>query len=127
VLVVDDSVSVRRVVSQMLERAGFQVLTANDGADALDRVRDTDVDAVVTDLEMPRVNGYDLIRDLRRRPRTRALPIVVLTTRAGGKHLELARGLGATSYVTKPVDEQALVGLIDDVTGARRDVEGASR
>jgi chemosensory pili system protein ChpA (sensor histidine kinase/response regulator) len=116
VLLVDDSVSVRRFVGHMLQKTGFEVLTANDGAEALERLTATTVDVVVTDLEMPRVNGYELIEDLRRRPSTRDVPVVVLTTRAGEKHWALARRLGVRHYVTKPVDEQAFVRLVADVS-----------
>jgi chemosensory pili system protein ChpA (sensor histidine kinase/response regulator) len=112
VLLVDDSVSVRKFVGQMLERAGFRVVTANDGGEALERIGEVAVDVVVTDLEMPRVNGYELVRDLRRRPATRELPIIVLTTRTGDKHVRLARQLGVEHYVTKPVDETSFVRLI---------------
>jgi chemosensory pili system protein ChpA (sensor histidine kinase/response regulator) len=123
VLLVDDSISVRRFVGHMLERAGFHVITANDGAEALRYLTDTPVHAVITDLEMPRVNGYELIEDLRRRPATRDLPIVVLTTRAGEKHLNLARRLGVKHYVSKPVDEHVFVRLIASLTAPDR-VEG---
>jgi chemosensory pili system protein ChpA (sensor histidine kinase/response regulator) len=116
VLLVDDSISVRKFVGQMLERAGFDVTSAIDGADALTQLGDTTFDAVITDLEMPRVNGYELIEDLRRRPSTRDIPIVVLTTRAGEKHVKLARRLGVKHYVTKPVDEQSFVSLIRSLT-----------
>jgi CheY-like chemotaxis protein len=116
ILLVDDSVSVRRFVGHMLQKAGFEVLTANDGAEALERLGDTTVDVVVTDLEMPRLNGYELIEDLRRRASTREVPVVVLTTRAGEKHWALARRLGVRHYVTKPVDEQAFVQLVADVS-----------
>ena len=116
VLLVDDSVSVRRFVGHMLQKAGFEVVSANDGAEALERLAATTVDVVVTDLEMPRVNGYELIEDLRRRPSTRDLPVLVLTTRAGEKHWALARRLGVRHYVTKPVDEQAFVRLVADVS-----------
>jgi chemosensory pili system protein ChpA (sensor histidine kinase/response regulator) len=112
VLLVDDSVSVRRFVGQMLEKAGFHVTTAGDGADALARLAEAAYDVVVTDLEMPRVNGYELIDDLRRRPATRDLPVIVLTTRAGEKHVALARSLGVEHYVTKPVEEHAFVTLV---------------
>jgi chemosensory pili system protein ChpA (sensor histidine kinase/response regulator) len=115
VLLVDDSVSVRRFVGRMLEKGGFDVLTANDGAEALERLVDTSVDVVITDLEMPRVNGFELIEDLKRRPSTREVPVVVLTTRAGEKHWALARRLGVRHYVTKPVDEQGFVRLVADV------------
>jgi len=73
------------------------------------------VDVVVTDLEMPRVNGFELVRDLRRRPATRDLPIIALTTRAGEKHVRLARELGVNHYVTKPIDEATLARLLETV------------
>ena len=116
ILLVDDSISIRKFVGQMLEKAGFEVITANDGAEALRRLGDTAVDAVITDLEMPRISGYELIEDLRARASTRALPVVVLTTRAGAKHVNLARRLGIAHYVTKPVDEGAFVRLMVSLT-----------
>ena len=115
VLLVDDSVSVRRFVGQMLEKAGFDVTTAGDGADALARLAESTYDVVVTDLEMPRMNGYELIDDLRRRPATRDLPVIVLTTRSGDKHVALAKSLGVAHYVTKPVEEHAFVTLVMSV------------
>jgi chemosensory pili system protein ChpA (sensor histidine kinase/response regulator) len=120
ILLVDDSISVRKFVGHMLERAGFRVLTANDGVDALQQLAETPVDTVITDLEMPRLNGYELIEDLRRRPATRHLPVVVLTTRAGEKHWALARRLGVEHYVSKPVDEQAFVRLLRSITAGER-------
>lgn len=120
VLVVDDSLSVRKFVALMLERAGLEVRTASDGYDALTLLAESPVDAVVTDLEMPRVNGFELIGDLRRRPETRDIPVVVLTTRAGDKHLALARRLGVEHYVTKPVDERAFVALVSGLAARGR-------
>jgi len=125
VLLVDDSLSVRKFVGFMLERAGFEVRMAADGGEALNLLADTVVDVVVTDLEMPRVNGFELVQDLRRRPETRALPVVILTTRAGEKHLELARQLGVEHYVTKPVDEHAFVALVAGLVPARAQAGGA--
>jgi chemosensory pili system protein ChpA (sensor histidine kinase/response regulator) len=112
VLLVDDSVSVRKFVGQMLEKAGFDVTTAADGADAMVRLAEAAFDVLVTDLEMPRVNGYELIEDVRRRAATRELPVIVLTTRAGDKHVALAKSLGVAHYVTKPVEEHAFVSLV---------------
>jgi chemosensory pili system protein ChpA (sensor histidine kinase/response regulator) len=112
VLLVDDSISVRRFVGRMLTAGGFEVVTANDGAEAIARVAEGRFDVVVTDLEMPRVNGYELIEDLRRRSSTRQVPVIVLTTRAGDKHVSLARRLGVEHYVTKPVDEPTFVRLV---------------
>jgi chemosensory pili system protein ChpA (sensor histidine kinase/response regulator) len=118
VLLVDDSISVRKFVGQMLEKAGFEVTTANDGAEALARLAEREFEVVVTDLEMPRVNGYELLEDVRRRPVTRDLPVVVLTTRSGDKHRDLAQRLGVSHYVTKPVAEEAFVRLIDSLVPA---------
>jgi len=117
---VDDSISVRKFVGQMLEKANFEVVTANDGAEAMRRLGDTAVDLVITDLEMPRVSGYELIQDLRARASTRAVPVVVLTTRAGVKHVNLARSLGIAHYVAKPMDEEAFVRLIGSLTAGGR-------
>jgi chemosensory pili system protein ChpA (sensor histidine kinase/response regulator) len=122
-LLVDDSISIRKFVGQMLEKAGFEVITANDGVEALRRLGDATVDAVITDLEMPRMNGYELIEDLRARASTRTLPVVVLTTRAGARHVNLARRLGIAHYVTKPVDEESFASLIVSLTVRRAGVE----
>ena len=126
VMLVDDSVSIRKFVGQMLEKAGFRVVTAIDGHDALQQLVEQTVDVIVTDLEMPRLNGYALIEDLRRRPATREVPVVVMTTRAGEKHENLARRLGVRHYVTKPVDEQTFVRVIGSVAAGERAFEGAA-
>jgi chemosensory pili system protein ChpA (sensor histidine kinase/response regulator) len=118
VLLVDDSISVRRFVGRMLTAGGFEVVTANDGSEAIARVAEGRFDVVVTDLEMPRVNGYELIEDLRRRSSTRHVPVIVLTTRAGDKHVSLARRLGVEHYVTKPVDEPTFVRLVASLAAA---------
>lgn len=118
VMLVDDSISIRKYVGQMLEKAGFRVFTAVDGQDALQQLTELSVQAIITDLEMPRVNGYALIEDLRRRPNTRDVPIVVLTTRAGEKHVNVARRLGVRHYITKPVDEQAFIRLVESLVTA---------
>ena len=114
VLLADDSVSVRRVVGKILERAGYDVTTAVDGQDAFDIVmRGEQFDAILTDLEMPRMNGYELIEALRRRNENEATPICVMTTRAGAKHMDLAFALGANEYLSKPVDEGKLLGYLE--------------
>jgi chemosensory pili system protein ChpA (sensor histidine kinase/response regulator) len=111
-LLVDDSVSVRKAVGQMLGRHGYQVTAVADGEEALEALRLGSFDAVLTDLEMPRLNGYELIEEIRRGPRGGELPIVVITTRAGGKHVDLARRLGATACFGKPFDQAALLALL---------------
>ena len=129
ILLVDDSISVRKFVGQMLERAGFQVITASDGAEALQILRETPVHALVTDLEMPRLSGFELIENLQRRPDLRELPVVILTTRVAEKHRALAQRLGIQHYVTKPVEEEPFVRLVASLTApaAEAVVGGAAR
>jgi chemosensory pili system protein ChpA (sensor histidine kinase/response regulator) len=112
ILLVDDSVSVRKVVGRMLESAGFEVVTAADGMEALERLHDTVFSAVITDLEMPRLNGFELIQQLRNRDALKGLPILVLTTRVGERHVRVARELGATGFLSKPVVEERLVTVV---------------
>jgi chemosensory pili system protein ChpA (sensor histidine kinase/response regulator) len=108
VLLVDDSLSVRKVVAQMLRKAGHQVVTAADGQEALELLEQQPFQAVVTDLEMPRMSGFELLEEVRRRPNLSHLPVAVLTTRASAKHRDLAVELGANAYLTKPADEVEL-------------------
>jgi chemosensory pili system protein ChpA (sensor histidine kinase/response regulator) len=115
-LLVDDSVSVRRVVSKMLERADYEVATAADGQAALELfIQGERFDAVLTDLEMPRMNGYELIEELRHRPDTSRTPIIVMTTRAGEKHRNLAFEIGATDYFSKPINDIQLLARLSSV------------
>jgi chemosensory pili system protein ChpA (sensor histidine kinase/response regulator) len=108
VLVVDDSISVRKVAEKMLTALGAQVSVAVDGLDALQQLREATFDLILTDLEMPRMHGYDLIRELRFLPQHADLPIIVVSSRSQEKHREHARALGAIDYITKPFSAQAL-------------------
>jgi chemosensory pili system protein ChpA (sensor histidine kinase/response regulator) len=108
VLVVDDSISVRKVADKMLTALGAQVSVAVDGLDALQQLREATFDLVLTDLEMPRMHGYDLIRELKFLPQHADLPIIVVSSRSQEKHREHARALGAVDYITKPFSAQAL-------------------
>lgn len=112
ILLVDDSLSIRRVVGQMLSRWGNVVTTAGDGYEALELLQENRYDAIVTDLEMPRVNGFELLDEVRRRPDLRGTPVFVLTSRAGEKHQALAAELGASGYLTKPLEEAKLRNLL---------------
>ena len=115
ILVVDDSLSIRRVVGQMLTRWGHLVDTAGDGYEALELLQENRYDVVITDLEMPRVNGFELLDEVRRRPDLRQTPVFVLTSRAGEKHQALAAELGASGYLTKPLEETKLQSLLSTV------------
>lgn len=112
VLFVDDSLSVRKVAETYLEEIGVDVTLAVDGIDALAKLREGHFDLVFTDLEMPRMHGYELIRELRFLPAYRELPIVVVTSRSGQKHQDQARALGASEYLTKPFTPKHLAGAL---------------
>ena len=117
ILLIDDSLSVRKFVSRMLERAGYAVETAVDGEDGVKKASQTPYQVIITDLEMPKLNGYEVLQTLRQRPRTKSTPIMVMTTRAGEKHQQAAMSLGASGYLTKPVEERALVAAVEQWIG----------
>ena len=108
VLFVDDSLSVRKVAELHLRALGVEPILAVDGEDALAKLRQEPVAMVFTDLEMPRMHGYDLLRELRFIPAHKDLPVVVVTSRAGDKHRALADQLGASGYLTKPFTPEQL-------------------
>jgi chemosensory pili system protein ChpA (sensor histidine kinase/response regulator) len=108
VLFVDDSLSVRKVAEKALLSLGVQVTVAVDGLDALEKLRNQSFDIVFTDLEMPRMHGFEFLRELRFLPAWRSLPVVVVSSRSGQKHQDQARALGANDYLTKPFDAQSL-------------------
>ncbi len=109
VLVVDDSISIRKYVQRFLDRSGYEVETATDGMNALEVLGKTKVDAVVTDLEMPVMHGYDLMAEMKRNPVFMNIPIIVLTSRAGEKHRQKAIDMGAQDYLVKPFEEQEMI------------------
>jgi chemosensory pili system protein ChpA (sensor histidine kinase/response regulator) len=119
VLVVDDSLSVRRVLARTLERHGWTTLQAHDGVEALEMVQAGGIDIVITDIEMPRMDGFELINSLRRGG-WQSLPVVVLTSRSSSKHRDKAIELGANAYIVKPFQEQELLQTLDRETSAIR-------
>ncbi len=119
VLFVDDSVSVRKVAERALQALGVEVTLAVDGVDALEKLHARPFDLVFTDLEMPRMHGYELIRELRFLPAFRSLPVVVVTSRSGKKHREEAKAVGATHYMTKPFSPQSLASALSMFGGSR--------
>ncbi|HJU05034.1 MAG TPA: hybrid sensor histidine kinase/response regulator, partial [Nitrospiraceae bacterium] len=108
-LLIDDSLSIRKFVGRMLEGAGYTVETAVDGEEGLRKASAGSYSLIITDLEMPKLNGYEVIQALRDRPQTKSTPILVMTTRAGEKHRQMALSIGATGYIAKPVEERALI------------------
>jgi chemosensory pili system protein ChpA (sensor histidine kinase/response regulator) len=119
VLFVDDSVSVRKVAERALRQLGVEVTLASDGVDALDKLRGGAFDLVFTDLEMPRMHGYELIRELRFLPAYKAMPVVVVTSRSGKKHRDEAQAVGASEYLTKPFTSRSLAAALIKFTGPR--------
>jgi chemosensory pili system protein ChpA (sensor histidine kinase/response regulator) len=116
VLVVDDSITVRRVTQRLLKREGYRVALANDGLQALERLEEELPSVVLSDIEMPRMDGFDLLRNIRGHDRTRALPVIMITSRIAEKHREHARELGADHYLGKPYSEDELLALVRSYT-----------
>ena len=118
VVLADDSISVRKFVGRMLEKAGYRVRLAADGLEALEIATQNKCDLVITDLEMPRTNGYELMAHLRQQPETRNIPVMVVTSRAGAKHRERALKEGASAFLTKPVQEDQFIAAVAQLIGS---------
>jgi chemosensory pili system protein ChpA (sensor histidine kinase/response regulator) len=118
VMVVDDSITVRRVTQRLLQREGYRVVLASDGLQALERLQQERPSLVLSDIEMPRMDGFDLVRNLRGDPRLADLPVIMITSRIAEKHREHARELGVDHYLGKPYAEDELLGLIARYTQA---------
>jgi chemosensory pili system protein ChpA (sensor histidine kinase/response regulator) len=112
VLVVDDSISIRKYVQRFLDRSGYEVEVASDGMQALDIMAKAKFDAVISDLEMPVMHGYDLIAEMKRNPALMNVPVIVLTSRAGEKHRQKALEMGAQDYLVKPFEEQEMIAAL---------------
>lgn len=112
VLVVDDSLSVRKYASMMLKSHGLEVLTANNGFEALELLETNSVDFIITDLEMPLMHGYELLAELMRRGVLATTPAAVLSSRAGQQHRQKALDLGACDYLVKPFEEETLMAML---------------
>lgn len=112
ILVVDDSITVRRVTQRLLQREGYRVSMAADGLQALERLQEERPTVVLSDIEMPRMDGFDLARNIRGDARLSDLPIIMITSRIAEKHREHARELGVDHYLGKPYAEDELLSLI---------------
>ena len=114
VMVVDDSVTVRRVTQRLLERESYQVVLAKDGIDALEKLQSITPDIMLVDIEMPRMDGFDLTRNVRGDERTRHIPIIMITSRTAAKHRNYAMELGVDAYLGKPYQETDLLAEIHE-------------
>ncbi len=115
ILAVDDSASMRQMVSFTLRSSGYDVIEAIDGQDALDKLGDRHVDLVLTDQNMPRMDGLTLIRELRGVDRFKRTPILMLTTESSDEMKQAGRAAGATGWMVKPFDPQKLLEIISKV------------
>jgi chemosensory pili system protein ChpA (sensor histidine kinase/response regulator) len=117
IVVADDSISVRKFVGRMLEKNGYRVKLAADGLEAAELISQHGCHLVITDLEMPRMTGYELMVQLRQSPSTRRIPVMVVTSRAGAKHRDRAMKEGASAFLTKPVQEDQLIAAVEQLMG----------
>ena len=115
ILAVDDSASMRKMVSFTLAGAGFKVVEAIDGVDALEKAQAQDIDLVLVDQNMPRLDGIGLTRKLREDPRFQNTPILILTTESSDQMKQAGRAAGATGWLVKPFDPNRLIEVIQKV------------
>jgi chemosensory pili system protein ChpA (sensor histidine kinase/response regulator) len=115
VMIVDDSVTVRKVTTRLMERQGWEVTTAKDGVDAVSQLQDIYPDVVLLDIEMPKMDGFEVLRTVRRDDRLAKLPIIMITSRTGEKHKQQALELGVNRFLGKPFQEANLISTIDEV------------
>lgn len=126
VMVVDDSITVRKVTSRLLERNEMRVVTAKDGVDAIARLEEHMPDVMLLDIEMPRMDGYELATHIRRTERLSHIPIIMITSRSGDKHRQRAMDIGVNAYLTKPYQEAGLMENIQQMLAlkTRRETPG---
>lgn len=117
VMVVDDSITMRRVATKLLSRNNYDVITAKDGVDALAQLEDSHPDVMLLDIEMPRMDGFELASHMRNEERYRDIPIIMITSRTGSKHREHALELGVNKYMGKPYQEEELIDNISALVG----------
>ncbi|MDD2833289.1 MAG: Hpt domain-containing protein [Methylotenera sp.] len=108
-LVVDDSLTMRKVLSRVLEREDFEVVTANDGMDAIQKLQQITPDVILTDIEMPRMDGFEFSRYVRDNPATATTPLIVISSRTADKHRNVASEIGVNAYLGKPVQDEVLI------------------
>ncbi len=118
ILAIDDSLTIRELLTQTLKSAGFQITTANDGVEGLETFASDRYDAVITDVNMPNLDGFGVIEGIRGGKVNRRVPILVLTTESGAALKERARTAGATGWLVKPFDDEGLLNVLRRVTGA---------
>ena len=119
VMVVDDSLTVRKITGRMLTREGFEVATAKDGVDGLQQLQDIEPDIILLDIEMPRMDGFEFARNVRADAKTKGIPIIMITSRTADKHRNHALEIGVNEYMGKPYQEEQLLTMIRQYTRQR--------
>ncbi len=119
VLAIDDSRTIRSLVRKVMEDAGFDCVCAEDGVDGVTRFAEESPDIVITDINMPRMDGFGVIQAIRGGTSNRLVPILVLTTESADHLKSKAREAGATGWIVKPFEDEMIVSLVRRVTGAR--------
>jgi two-component system, chemotaxis family, chemotaxis protein CheY len=117
VMIVDDSASLRQVVRMALSGAGYQVMEAGDGQDALDKLNGNKVHLVISDVNMPRMDGITFVKTLKQRPEYRFLPVIMLTTEAGATRKDEGRAAGAKAWMVKPFQPAQMLAAVSKLLG----------
>jgi len=117
VLIVDDSSAIRKSVHFILDQAGYEVVAAEDGLDALSKLDGASFDLIVTDVNMPNLDGIGLVQKVREQPDFKYTPIVVLTTESQGSKMEEGKAAGATGWIVKPFDADKLLSVVKRLIG----------
>ena len=115
IMVVDDSITIRKVTERMLQRHGIEVILAKDGVDATNQLQDHVPDLMLLDIEMPRMDGFEVASFVRNDDRLKNIPIIMITSRTGSKHKDKAMAIGVDRYLGKPFQEDDLVGNINEI------------
>lgn len=119
VLAIDDSRTIRSLIRKVMEDAGFECICAEDGVDGVNRFSEENPDIVITDINMPNMDGFGVISAIRSGTSNRTVPILVLTTESADHLKARARDAGATGWIVKPFDDETIVSIVRRVTGAR--------
>jgi len=124
-MVVDDSLTVRKITGRLLTREGYDVVTAKDGFEALQRFEERQPDVILLDIEMPRMDGFEFAKTIKGDPKTAAIPIIMITSRTADKHRNRASELGVEHFLGKPYQEDELLQSLRSVTASGEQSQSA--
>jgi two-component system chemotaxis response regulator CheY len=117
IMTVDDSPSIRQMINFTLQKAGYEVMQAEDGMDAVEKLGSATVNMIITDLNMPRMNGIELIKSVRTKAQYKFMPIIMLTTESDDSKKQEGKDAGATGWIVKPFKPEQLIGVVKKVLG----------